>query len=308
MPVRFFLALPAGALAACVLAGCGPGPADEPPRGEVVARVNGEEISVRQLNERMALAGMAPEGSPGSARKQFLDELINERLLVQKAMAAGLDRQPQTRLAIEQARAQLLARAAVEAPSADEAVGEREVRQFFEANPDLFADRKVYTFRRFGVEGRVDRATRARLDAAHTPAAVAETLKRAGLAHSLVTETVAAEALAPAVLARAARMQAGDILLLAEGSRTVLMQLAGSIREPLALAAASPSIEDYLAGARHRQRVDLVVRDLRRKAKIEYVTQTASSAKSTALADGKPVLDEPPLQKPIQSRQMTVVR
>jgi EpsD family peptidyl-prolyl cis-trans isomerase len=256
----------------------------------------------------MALAGLRPEAGAPPARKRQLEELVDERLLVQKALAAGLDRDPATRAAIERARSRLLARAALEDSAGGGAIDDRTVRHFFDANPGLFAQRKVYTFRRFTVEARIDPPTRARLDASRTPAAVAAALRHAGLAHTVQTQSVAAEALPPAILAQAERMRTGDILLVAEEKRTVLMQLAARVPEPMTLEAAAPTIEAYLASARLQQQADRLLRELRRKASIEYVTQTAAAAGATALAEGKPSRDEPPLQNPIQSPQMTVTR
>lgn len=301
--------LAAGSLAACLLAACGREAATQPGQGDIAARVNGEAITVAQLNERLKHTGNASQGNPAAVRRQALDDLVNERLLAQKAMAAGLDQKPEIRAAIERLRTQQLARAAVAAPGQETGIPERELRAFFEANPNLFADRKVYTFRHFTIEeGRIDSPTRARLDSARTPAAVAVALRSAGLAHAQFTQTITAEALPPSILSQAARMATGDILMLKQGRRTVLLQLAGSVAEPLSLEAASPSIEDYLADVRRRQKAEQMVKDLRRKAKIEYVTQTAAVPRSTELAEGRLGVAEPPLQKPLQTREITVVR
>jgi hypothetical protein len=149
---------------------------------------------------------------------------------------------------------------------------------------------------------------KAKLDAARTGAHVAAVLNAAGVPFSHATELRTAESLPAPILAQAARMAPGDILLFAEGARTVLMQLAGSTPEPVSLEAAIPPIRDYLADARRQRNAERLVKELRRKAKIEYVMQTAKAAKPTALADGKPVLDEPTSKKPLQSQQITVVR
>jgi EpsD family peptidyl-prolyl cis-trans isomerase len=308
MRPRLRQALATGAIVALALAACGREPAGEARRGEVIARVNGDEITARQLDERMELAGLRPEDDASSSRRKHLDALVDERLLVQEALAAGLDREPHTRAAIEQARSRLLASAAVDASPAAGVTDGQAVRHFFDANPDLFAQRKVYTFRRFSVEADIDRPTRARLDASRTPQAVAAILRRAGLAHAVATRSIAAEALPPAILARAGRMRTGDILLVTEGRRTVLLQLADSIREPMTLEAAAPAIGTYLAGLHRQQQADRLLLELRRRARIEYVTQAASAPGSAAIAQGKPALDEPALRRPIQSPSMTVVR
>jgi hypothetical protein len=103
-------------------------------------------------------------------------------------------------------------------------------------------------------------------------------------------------------------MAPGDLLLVREGSRTVLLQLVGAVVEPLALEAAAPSIEHYLAGVRRQQNADRMLKDLRVAARIEYVTQTAADTKPTTLAVGQPALSEPPTQKSLQPPQTTVVR
>lgn len=304
--------LGAGALVALLLCACGrSGQSTTETGGDIVARVNGEVITVGQLNRKLEQAERPGEGGAPALRRQALDELIDERLLVQKAVAAGLDRQPDTRSAIESLRSQWLARAVVESQEAARGgdIQERDVRAFFEANPDLFSRRKVYTFHRFVVErGRLDRTTKVRLDSARTPASVAQALRAAGLAHSRRTETLTAEALSSAALARAARMVPGDLLLVREGSRTVLLQLVGAVVEPLALEAAAPSIERYLAGVRRQENAGRMLKDLRLAATIEYVTQTAADAKPTTLADGQPALNEPPSHKSLQPPQTIVVR
>lgn len=298
-----------GLVLASTLAACD---VETPPstrHDEVVARVNGEEITVHQLNERLSQIGLPAGDGPGAARKQLLDNLIDEQLLVQKAIAAGLDRNLAIRNAIERARKQVLAQAAIEYLSGDQDVSDREARSFYLAHPDLFGKRKVYTFRRFQLErGRLNATVKAKLDSAKTGAEVAAVLDTSGLAYSRASELRTAESLPAEILGQAARMVPGDILLVPEGSRTVLMQLADSVAEPVSLEAAMPSIRGYLADARQRQKAGQLVKDLRRKAKIEYVIQTAKAQEPTAVADSKPVLGEPRSKKSLQSQQITVVR
>ena len=306
---RYSGSLTTGLILVSLLAACGSETNPDARYDEVVARVNGEEITVHQLNERLAQIGLPAKGDPRDSRKRLLDLLIDEHLLMQKAIARGLDKDLVTRNAIEHARRKLLAQAAIEETSGDQRVSEKEARAFYLANPDLFGKRKVYTFGRFLLEsGNLDGPVKAKLDSAKTGADVAAVLKSAGVTFSQATEVRTAESLPAPILAQAARMAAGDILLFAAGSGTVLLQLVGRIDEPVSLEAALPSIQEYLADASRQRNAERLVKDLRRKAKIEYVMQTAKSAKPTAIADGKPVLGEPPLKKPLQAKQITVVR
>ena len=85
-----------------VPAGCEQAAADRP-AAQPVAKVNGIEISIRELRS----------GS-GSAVAQALEKVIDRELLVQKALADKLDRDPQVMHAIDNARRQVLAQAYLE--------------------------------------------------------------------------------------------------------------------------------------------------------------------------------------------------
>ena len=74
------------------LAGCERASAFKPGTQVVVAKVNGVEISARD-----------------AAGTQALEKIIDRELLVQKALASGLDRDPQVAQQIDHARRQLLA-------------------------------------------------------------------------------------------------------------------------------------------------------------------------------------------------------
>src|SRR5688572_21810808 len=89
-----------------VPAGCERAAADRPAT-QLVAKVNGTEISVHQL--RVGGAGTNP-----ASAAQALEKVIDRELLVQKALAAKLDRDPQVQQSIENARRQLLAQAYLE--------------------------------------------------------------------------------------------------------------------------------------------------------------------------------------------------
>ena len=89
-----------------VPAGCERAAADRP-AAQLVAKVNGTEISVQQVRT----AGSA--ASPASVA-QALEKVIDRELLVQKALAAKLDRDPQVQQSIESARRQVLAQAYLE--------------------------------------------------------------------------------------------------------------------------------------------------------------------------------------------------
>ena len=103
---------------------------------QLAAKVNGAEISVRQLRSA---------GAAGAS--QALEKVIERELLVQQALKAGLERDPAVKEAIDASRRQILAQAWLDKVAAGKAVSREEVRAFYAGNPALFAERRVYRVR-----------------------------------------------------------------------------------------------------------------------------------------------------------------
>src|SRR5256714_8547462 len=118
---------------AIVPSGCERAAAD----AQLAAKVNGTEISLRHLRTT----------SPGNLQ-QVLEKVIDRELLVQKALEAGLERDPQLGESIDAARRQLLAQAYIDKVSASVQKSSREeVHAFYAENPVLFAERRIYRMR-----------------------------------------------------------------------------------------------------------------------------------------------------------------
>ncbi|WP_229217504.1 SurA N-terminal domain-containing protein [Massilia forsythiae] len=90
-------------LALATLGACGNKAAEKKP-GQALASVNGEEVTVLQLNEEMQRAGVAP-AQQDAASKQLLQVLIDRQLLQEAAARESLDRDPKVMQAIDRARA-----------------------------------------------------------------------------------------------------------------------------------------------------------------------------------------------------------
>lgn len=139
-----------GLAATLLLAGCG-GDAesggDEPlQKGQTVATVNGKDITIHELNAE--LMGVALP--PGDRRKQVeqgaLQGLISRTILADIARERGIDKSPaylmQRRRANEALLVQMLQgdiASKITPPTRDEAT------RFMQENPNLFANRKIYS-------------------------------------------------------------------------------------------------------------------------------------------------------------------
>src|SRR5262245_46443698 len=142
-------------LAPALLAACErPRPiASEAPGGRLVAKVNGVEISMQQL-----AAGNAASAAAPATPAQALEKVIERELLVQKALHAKLDREPQVAQALDAARRQVLAQAWLDRTAAAAVKSTPdEVSAFYAENPALFAQRRLYRVREMTVNASADR-------------------------------------------------------------------------------------------------------------------------------------------------------
>ncbi len=237
-----------------------------------VAKVNGTEISLEQLR-----------AGAGSGVAQALEKVIDRELLVQQALAARLDRDPQVLHAIENARRQVLAQAYLESRASAASGGSRpgelseEVRAFYRENPALFAERRVYRLRELIVSAPAEMIDVLRAEAAKTRELedLAAWLRGRGAKFSRVGSaaglTQPAEQLPLAFLPQLARMNAGEIAVFATPLGASVVQLVHAEEAPLSEQQAAPLIEQFLAGRKRLETAAAEIRRLREVATIEYL-------------------------------------
>jgi EpsD family peptidyl-prolyl cis-trans isomerase len=223
----------------------------EPANTHALARVNGIEISARQ----------APN-------QQALEKIIDRELLVQKALEAGLDKDPLVAEHIDNARRQVLAQAYVERVAAGAAKASREeVRAFYDQNPALFAERRIYRLRELVVSAPADTIGAGELDE------IVAALKARGTRYSLTTQTQPAEELPLAFLPKLARMKPGELAVFSTPQGASVIQLIHAEDAPLSPEQANALIEQFLAGKKRMEVAAAEVKKLRQGARIEYVAQ-----------------------------------
>jgi len=239
--------------------------ASEAPAGKLAARVNGVEISLQQ----------AAVVTPGTAPAQALEKVIDRELLVQKALAARLDRDPHVMQQLDAARRQVLAQAWLERAAAAAVKGTPdEVSAFYAENPSLFAQRRVYRLRELAVGVPADRVETVRGEAANARdlEEIAGWLKWRGFKTGAPTFVSGpAEQLPLAWLPQLSRMREGEIAVIPSEKGTAVIQLVGAQDAPLSEREAAPVIEQFIAGRKRLELAATEVRRLREAATIEYV-------------------------------------
>jgi EpsD family peptidyl-prolyl cis-trans isomerase len=142
------------------LGGCsGRGTNTEAHDGQTIAEVNGQDITIHQLNYRLRgmLSGQPPADQPAAA-DAAARQLVDRELLVSRAIAAKRDRDPSVMLAIEETRRDILAAAYLEGVAAAAATPTAaELQDYYDKNPLKYAQRKVYLVRQILTDNSVTR-------------------------------------------------------------------------------------------------------------------------------------------------------
>jgi len=281
------LALRSGAavLLALVLAGCGKGSAQSD-ASQVLARVNGDEITIHQLNQELNALG----GERTTDRKQLLDSLIDRQLLVQAAQKAKLDQTPSVVQEIERARTQVLARAYLSSkvrPAGPPSRAEEEA--FYNANPDYFTNRKAYTFSAltmpaadFPVNQRKGLEGIASLEQA------AKWLDDHNLRYQRTTISRTTDALIGGLRDALKGAQPGKMFVITEADSVVIAQLREVHDSPVSLENAQAQIARYLANQAGVKSVQDQVAQLRSSAKVDLQNQQLLGTAPPAAAAVQP--------------------
>ena len=279
-------ALSSLAISAVLLAACGGG--ERKSDTQIAATVNKGEISVHQVQtvlQRQPRLVAADAGGTASAR--VLEGLIDQELAAQAAHDASLEKDPRVVQSIEAARRELLAlawqetiAAKVSSPSSDE------IDRYYEAHPELFAQRRLYILQETSLEGTPEQLGGLPAKVGHVQSAdeVAKLIEQAGLRSSSRPIAIAAEDLPQKILETVSKLEPGRSGYFAQGSNVRVYTLLQAHKAPIERRLAINAISAYLAKDRKSEAVSQAMKELRGKAKIEYLGGFAKGAASAPSA------------------------
>jgi EpsD family peptidyl-prolyl cis-trans isomerase len=284
-PAGIGAAVLALALVGLTLAACGQ--KKDKALSPAAAKVNKGEVTVAEINFVLQQQrNLRPEQADAAGR-QVLERLIDQELAVEKARSLKLDREPRVVQQLEAVQREVLARAYVD--QIGEAAAkptDDEIKVYFDDNPALFSQRRVYNLQEIQIEGPAERMgeVRTQLGSAKSIGEFVEFLKTSGLRFNVNQVVRAAEQLPMQALKALSKMNDGQALMNATGSGAAVVVVAGSRQQPLTEEQARPAIEQYLLNERKRKLVDDDRKALRATATIEYQGKFAEGAPPAASA------------------------
>lgn len=256
-----------------VMAGCSKH--DEASKGgsQVVAKVNGSEITVHQLNFALSKLGKLDQSQVKAASEKVLQQMVDMELLKQKSVDEKLDRDPNVLQVLEASKQQVLAQAYMQkvaskqaTPSADE------IQKFYDTHPELFSERNVYVIQEFAVKDGTQHVSEieAGINAAKTPDDIAKWLQDNKYVFNVNASRKAAEQLPLELLKQLNALKAGDTLVVKSPQALVLLYLAKVDRQPVNFDNAKPVIQQFLVNSGQQTLIKNEVASLRKEAKVEF--------------------------------------
>ena len=239
--------------------------------GQVVAVVNGEEITQQEVNSELQGATIPPGSDKNKVISQLLQRLVDRKLLVQKAKADGLDKSPEF---LEQVRRSqdglilsLLASKAAKTISLPDSVA---VTRFIASNPTMFNERRRYALDQIAFSQPADAKILKDLAPAHSLDAIAAILTAHGIQFSRGKGQLDSAIIPPAMADRIASLPPGEPFLVPDKGRMVASTISSMEKTPTPDEQAKPAALNLL---RQQSLSDVMQRQLdkaRAAATIEY--------------------------------------
>lgn len=256
---------------ALTVSACGGEPASTEP-GQSLVRVNGEEITVMQLNDELSRARVQPEQLE-QATKQLLESMIDMQLMVGVAQQDKLDRSPNVMRAMERAKKQIIAQSYMQTILSQlEHPTDTEINQFYDEHPELFKQRKKFTlaFLRFPTN-RVNEELRKAVQSAKSLSDLAQWLDKQNIPYLRDELVRTAMELSPQLNARLEKATIGEMFLMDENTNNLFVLIKNIEVDPVTVEAVKSQISTHLLNIRRREKAQAEISRLRAAANIEYL-------------------------------------
>ena len=276
---------------ALALGACG----EKAPQGQVVATVNGQEVTLQEVNTELQGAQLPPNMAKEEAQRIALQRVIDRKLLAAEARERGLDKTPdyiaqQVKLDETLLAQQLVRQQANQIGQPTQA----ELAAFRNENPNVFTQRQQLQVDQIRLQPPRDASVLKSLETVHTQDGVASTLQSKGVEFQRGRSVIDTAVLPPDVVKKIEELPAGEPFVLpARGMitiNTVVGRQAVPLPEPQAAQLATNGWKEKKFTTTMAERLDA----LKKAAKIDYQSGFGPPANGA----GKPVIPGAPAAAP----------
>jgi peptidyl-prolyl cis-trans isomerase C len=264
--IRQVTTLTLAATLALALAAC-----SKEPTGQIVAVVNGEEISLTELNDELRDANIPQNADKKIVLRNVLQRVIDRRLLAQAAKEQGVDRDPSyiatQRRMTEQLLVELYAKKASEGVKVPDAAA---INKFISENPAMFAQRKLYKLDQVAFDMPANPSVLKQFERDHSIDAVMTTLGRLNIQYQRGAGQLDSATVPAALVKQVDALPPGEPFVVPMNGKVIVSVVTGQSITPV------PETEArrMAAGAMRSKGLQSIgesrVKEARAKAKIDY--------------------------------------
>lgn len=244
--------------------------------GQALVRVNGEEITVLQINDELRRAAVKSDQQE-VATAHLLELLIDRHLVTEAAIRKKLDRTPKVMQAIERAKSEIIAKAylgnvvtKITKPSI------AEVNDYFQQHPEYFSERKQFDIHQliFSTNDFSDEL-KLFIDSAKSINEVATWLDMHNVKYARGQLSRSTTDMPEQIVSKIKDMNIGQLFLIRDGENSLLNSIFHIKDSPVSLKNSALQIEQYLINKKSKDAADEEIAYLRSLAKIEYLNAPA---------------------------------
>ena len=247
--------------------------------GQALVRVNGDEITVMQINDELMRAGVKAEQQE-AATKQLLEKLIDRQLILAEAIRNKIDRSPGVIQAIERAKAQIISQAYLESIVNKIAKPSKaEIDKYYREHPEYFTERNQFDIEQLVLTTKdFSDELRSAVDSAKSIDEVVDWLDRHGIGYARGQLSRTTTELPEPMVAKLKNMRKGDLFIVNEGEKSMVNSITDIKKSPVNADVAAKQIEIYLGNMKAKEAAEEEIKHLRSSAKIEYLAASAPSS------------------------------
>jgi EpsD family peptidyl-prolyl cis-trans isomerase len=225
------LLIPAIALvvSACNFGGSKP----KAPTGQVVATVGSQEITVRQLQSELSSAAPVPPAAQKEQQRAALSFMIERTVLADEARKQNIDKDPDFILLQQRTMDALLAqRLQAKVAATVPVITLEEATRFENANPNVFAERKIFEVDQIRMNQPSDRTVLAKLQPLKSLDDVAKLLTESKLPFQRGTSAIDAVGQNPQLINAIVALPPQEVFVFPAGSQIMINQVRNARTEP----------------------------------------------------------------------------
>lgn len=267
MRINFHALVMLSVLAApLILSGCA-----KEATGQVAAVVNGDEITLQEINADLASAGIPDAANKEKARAGIVQRLVDKRLLEQQAKAAGIDRDPEFLMRQRQLnQALVLEFYAKRAQDTIRVPDKATIDKFIADNPTNFADRTIYTVEQIRFAPPEDAAVMNKMRDLHSFDAITQFLDGQGVKYARGTNKIDSAQVPAPMMKQVMSLPAGEPFVIPTPQGVVASVITNKEAAPLSIEQAQPLAVQMMRNQTLDGLMQQRLKEARSKAKITY--------------------------------------